>query len=149
MASSIHTNTLSSFPWCAKCGYSHPQQMPGSGTSLLYLQQSQSLHNLYFNARRPRDCPTTTEAQRDMADHPGITDQGATQTTGKDPANPPADAHATATPTCSTSCSTSHSASPNSLTDPIICIPPSDTTRAERKSFQLHPQWTASRPLPT
>ena len=50
----------------------------------------------YANAKRPRDHPETTEAQRYMAGHPGTTGQGALQTTGKDPADPSADAHATA-----------------------------------------------------
>ena len=91
-ALSIHADTLSTFPQCSKCGYSHPlanaQLWDKSVTPAMA-----AISTLPFaNAKSHKDHHTTPEAQKDTADHPGTTGQFATKTTGVDPANPPADA---------------------------------------------------------
>ena len=50
----------------------------------------------YADARRLRHCPTTLESQEDLADCPGTTSEGATRTTGTDPASLLTDDHAAA-----------------------------------------------------
>ena len=124
-ASSIHTDALSTFPWCTKCGYFHP-------LTNVWLWNKSAIHVAAGittppcdNAKRPRDHPTRTEAQRDVADCPETTGPGTTKTTGAHPADPPADA-----------CTATHQAIapptvplPTSLTDPIVNAPPSNTTR--------------------
>ena len=56
-ASSIHINTLSTFPQCNKCGYSHPHQVPISRPSMLHLQWPQSLYHLMTMPEDPETNP--------------------------------------------------------------------------------------------